>query len=135
MLSITLAAMLLAAAPSPVDAQLELKPDGDGRVSVRLCFTSAQPHHLRYQLEVTSIGSAGTNRSRQSGELTSSAAPQCPLNNRISVSENGRLEATLNWSVDGQPQPSVKRTYPQASSADQKRQPVPPSPEEGVNKA
>lgn len=117
MLSVTLAALLLAAASTPVDAQLELKSEGNGQVSVQLCFTSAQPHQVRYQLEVTSIGSAGTNRTRQSGELSSSNDRSCPLNNRVSVSENGRLEATLSWSIDGQPQPPMQRSYPEAVPA------------------
>lgn len=114
MLSAALATWILAAAPSPVDAQLELIPDGSGRVSLRLCFTSQQPHQLRYQLEVTSTGSAGTNRSRQAGELVSGSSRQCPLNNRVSVFENGRLEAVLNWSIDGQPQAPIQRSYPEA---------------------
>lgn len=117
MLSLTLAALVLAAASTPVDAQLELEPEGNGQVSLRLCFSSPQPHHVRYQLEVTSIGSAGTNRTRQSGELSSSSHRNCPLNNRVSVSENGRLEATLSWSIDGQPQPPMQRSYPESAPA------------------
>jgi len=128
MLSVTLATWLLAAAPSPVDAQLELTPDGSGRVSLRLCFSSQQPHQLRYQLEVTSTGSAGTNRSRQAGELVSGGNRQCPLSNRVSISEEGRLEVVLNWSIDGQPQPPVQRSYPQAmpTAPDSKPQSTPP---------
>lgn len=112
MLSVTLAALLLAANASPVDAQLELQPEGNGQVSVRLCFSSAQPHQVRYQLEVTAVGSAGTNRTRQSGELSSGSDRRCPLNNRVSVSQTGQLEAVLSWSVDGQPQAPLQRSYP-----------------------
>jgi hypothetical protein len=119
MLSVTLAALLLAGASTPVDAQLELKPEGNGQVSVRLCFSSEQPHQVHYQLEVTSIGSAGTNRTRQSGELSSHNDRRCPLSNRVSVSENGRLEATLSWSIDGQPQPPLQRSYPAAAPTHQ----------------
>ncbi len=124
MLSAALATWILAATPSPVDAQLELTPDGSGRVSLRLCFTSQQPHQLRYQLEVTSTSSAGTNRSRQAGELISGSR-QCPLSNRVSVAEGGRLEATLNWTVDGQPQAPIQRGYPVAAPASPQPQSTP----------
>lgn len=123
MLSVTLATWLLAAAATPVDVQLELKPEQNGQVSLRLCFSSQQPHQVRYELEVTAVGSAGTNRTRQSGELSSNNSRQCPLNNRVSVSENGRLEATLSWSIDGQPQPPMQRSYPETTPAGPSPQP------------
>ena len=60
MLTATLAAMLLASA-GPVDARLELLPEAD-RLNLQLCFSSAEPHRLSYQLEVRSKGHAGTSR-------------------------------------------------------------------------
>ena len=135
MLSAALATWILAAAPSPVDALLELAPDGSGRVSLRLCFTSQQPHQLRYQLEVTSTGSAGTNRSRQAGELVSGTNRQCPLSNRVSLSEDGRLEAVLNWSIDGQPQAPIQRSYPTTAPASPQPQSTPPGTPPGRTEA
>ncbi|MEK0361920.1 hypothetical protein [Pseudomonas sp. CBC3] len=135
MLSAALATWILAAAPSPVDAQLELTPDGSGRVSLRLCFISQQPHQLRYQLEVMSTGTAGTNRSRQAGELVSGSNRQCPLSNRVSVSENGRLEAVLNWSIDGQPQAPIQRSYPTTAPASPQPQSTPPGTAPGQTEA
>ena len=111
MLTATLAAVLLASAAGPVDARLELLPDAD-RLNLRLCFTSAAAHRLSYQLEVRSQGRAGTSRSRQSGELVSGPETQCPLNNRLGVAPDSRIEATLTWSIDGEQQTPLHQTYP-----------------------
>ena len=116
MLTATLAAMLLASA-GPVDARLELLPEAD-RLNVRLCFSSAEPHRLSYQLEVRSKGHAGTSRSRQSGELTSGPETQCPLNNRLGIAPDSQIEATVTWSVDGQQQVPLHQTYPASQPTD-----------------
>jgi len=132
MLTVTLASWLLAAAPTPVEAQLELSPESDGRLALRLCFSSQQPHQLTYRLEVKSTGAAGTNRTRQSGELVSSSASQCPINNRLGLSADGRVEATLDWSIDGQTQPTLNQSYPATQPASPAPQP-PPSPGEQLH--
>ncbi|MCQ4316444.1 curli-like amyloid fiber formation chaperone CsgH [Stutzerimonas zhaodongensis] len=113
MLTTALATVLLATAASaaPVEARLELLPDND-RLHLRLCFSSAKPHQLTYQLEVRTIGKAGTSRSRQSGRLTSGSEAQCPLNNRLGLAKDSRIEATLTWSVDGEEQPALHQAYP-----------------------
>ena len=116
MLTATLAAMLLASA-GPVDARLELLPEAD-RLNVRLCFSSAEPHRLSYQLEVRSKGHAGTSRSRQSGELTSGPETQCPLNNRLGIAPDSQIEATVTWSVGGQQQVPLHQTYPASQPTD-----------------
>lgn len=115
MLTTALATVLLAAAASaaPVEARLELRPDDD-RLHLRLCFNSAEPHQLTYQLEVRTIGRAGTSRSRQSGKLTSGPEAQCPLNNQLGLADDSRIEATLTWSVDGEEQPALHQAYPSA---------------------
>jgi len=116
MLTATLAAMLLATATGPVDARLELLPEAD-RLNLRLCFSSDEPHRLSYQLEVVSKGSAGTSRSRQSGELTSGPETQCPLNNRLGIATDSHIEATVIWSIDGQQQTPLHQTYPSTEPA------------------
>lgn len=118
---VTLAGVLLAA--GPVTARLELTPDQGDRLALRLCFSSPQAHHLRYRLEVRSSGKAGTSRSSQSGELTSGPTPQCPLNNRLALNPDTQIQATLEWSLDGQPQPPIQQRYPTA-------QPTGPTPAE-----
>ena len=123
MLTTALATVLLATAATaaPVEARLELLPE-DSRLNLRLCFSSAAPHQLTYQLEVRTIGRAGTSRSRQSGQLTSGPEAQCPLNNRVGLAEDSRIEATLSWTVDGEEQPAVHQVYPST-------QPTSPSPQ------
>lgn len=116
MLTVTLAAMLLASAAGPVDARLELLPEAD-RLNLRLCFNSAEAHRLSYQLEVRSIGRAGTSRSRQSGELTSGPEMQCPLNNRLGIAPDSHIEATVTWTVDGQAQTPLHQSYPSTEPA------------------
>lgn len=115
--TLTLAGLLTAAAAAPVAARLELHPEGDDRLALRLCFTSAQAHSLSYQIEVRSSGTAGTSRSRQSGELTSGPALQCPINNRIGLAADTQVQATLNWSIDGQPQSPIEQQYPAVQPA------------------
>ncbi len=63
MLTPILATLMLTTAAAPVEARLELSPDDD-QLRLRLCFSSAQPHPLTYQLEVLTSGRAGTSRSR-----------------------------------------------------------------------
>ena len=111
-----LATVLFASAANaaPVEARLELLPEND-RLQLRLCFSSAAPHQLTYELEVRTIGRAGTSRSRQSGKLTSGPEVQCPLSNRIGLAEDSRIEATLTWSIDGEQQPAVHQAYPAAN--------------------
>lgn len=116
MVTVTLAALLLAAA-APVAARLELSPD-DNRLNLRLCFSSEEAHQLTYNLDVSTIGRAGTSRSRQSGKLTSGPEAQCPLNNRIGLAEDSRIEATLIWTVDGEEQTPLHETYPPAQPTD-----------------
>lgn len=115
MLTTALATVLLATAASaaPAEARLELLPD-DKRLDVRLCFNSPEPHQLSYQLEVRTIGRAGTSRSRQSGKLTSGPEAKCPLNSRIGLANDSRIEATLTWTVDGEEQPALHQAYPSA---------------------
>lgn len=114
MLTNALATVLIATAATaaPVEARLELQPDND-RLQLRLCFTSPEAHRLTYQLEVRTIGQAGTSRSRQSGQLTSGPETQCPLNNRVGLAADSRIEATLTWSVDGEEQPALHHAYPE----------------------
>ena len=133
MLTVTLASWLLAAAATPVEAQLELSPESDGRLALRLCFSSPQPRQLAYRLEVKSTGAAGTSRTRQSGELVSNSAGQCPINNRLSLSPNGRIEATLDWSIDGQAQPTIHQSYPATQPASPAPQPQTPHPSERLH--
>jgi len=116
MLSIMLASLMLATVAVPVDVQLALTPDDD-LVRLRLCFSSAQPYPIAYQLEVHTLGRAGTSRSRQSGALTSGPVVQCPLNNRLGLPEGSRIEATLTWSIDGQAQPPLRQRYPATQPA------------------
>lgn len=116
MLTATLAAMLLASTAGPVDARLELLHEAD-RLNLRLCFSSAEAHRLSYQLEVRSHGRAGTSRSRQSGELTSGPATQCPLNNRLGIAPDSHIEATVTWTVDGQAQTPLHQSYPSTEPA------------------
>lgn len=118
-----LATVLLATAAAPVGVRLELLPD-DSRLNVRLCFNSPEPHQLAYQLEVRTIGRAGTSRSRQSGKLTSGPEAKCPLNSRIGLANDSRIEATLTWSVDGEDQPALHQAYPST----QPTSPTPSSP-------
>ncbi len=117
MLATALAAVLLAttASAAPVEARLELLPE-DTRLKLRLCFSSPEPRRLNYQLEVRTIGRAGTSRSRQSGQLTSGPEAQCPLNNRVGLAEDSRIEATLTWSIDGVEQPALHQAYPSTQS-------------------
>lgn len=108
-----LTSVLLAttATAAPVEARLELLPD-QAQLQLRLCFSGAAAHQLTYELEVRTIGRAGTSRSRQSGKLTSGPEVQCPLNNRIGLAEDSRIEATLTWSIDGEQQPELHQAYP-----------------------
>lgn len=122
MLTVTLASWLMAAAPAPVEARLDLNPEGEDRLALRLCFSSAQAHRVEYRLEVSTTGAAGTSRTRQSGELISRSDSQCPINNRLGLSANGRVEATMDWWVDGQAQPKIQRSHP----ATQPTRPGPP---------
>ncbi|WP_254621601.1 curli-like amyloid fiber formation chaperone CsgH [Stutzerimonas stutzeri] len=123
MLTLTLATLMLTTTAAPVQARLELSPDDD-QLRLRLCFSSSQPHPLTYHLEVRTNGRAGTSRSRQSGELISGPMEQCPLNNRLGLADDSRIEATLTWTVDGQEQPPLHQAYP----ATQPASPVPPEP-------
>lgn len=123
MLTPILAALMLTTAAAPVEARLELSPDDD-QLRLRLCFSSSQPRPLTYHLEVLTRGRAGTSRSRQSGELVSGPVEQCPLNNRLGLADDSRIEATLTWSVDGEEQPPLHQAYP----ATQPAGPVPPEP-------
>jgi hypothetical protein len=127
MLTATLAAMMLASAAGPVDARLELLPEAD-RLNLRLCFSSAETHRLSYQLEVRSHGRAGTSRSRQSGELTSGPETQCPLNNRLGIAPDSRIEATVTWSIDGEQQTPLHQSYPATEPADSTPPPASPLP-------
>lgn len=124
---VTLAGVLLAAGTPPATARLELAPDGDDRLALRLCFSSAEAHQLSYRLEVRSSGKAGTSRSSQSGELTSGPTLQCPLNSRLGLNPDTQIQATLEWSLDGQPQPPIQQQYPTAQPAG----PTPPEPVPG----
>lgn len=112
MLTMTLASWLLAAAPAMVEAQLDLIAESQDRLALRLCFSSSQAHQIEYRLEVATTGAAGTSRTRQSGKLTSRSDNQCPINNRLGLSANGRVEATMDWWVDGQAQPKIQRSHP-----------------------
>ena len=123
MLTLTLATLMLATDAAPVEAQLELSPDDD-RLRLQLCFSSSEPHPLTYHLEVRTSGRAGTSRSRQSGKLISGPVAQCPLNNRLGLPEDSRIEATLTWSVDGEEQPPLHQAYPTT----QPTGPAPPEP-------
>lgn len=120
----TLASWLLAAAPAMVEAQLELIAEGQDHLALRLCVSSPQAHQVEYRLEVATTGAAGTSRTRQSGKLTSRSDNQCPINNRLGLSANGRVDATLDWWVDGQAQPRLQRSHPPA----QPTGPTPPPP-------
>lgn len=110
--ALTLAGWLAASNGLPVSARLELAAEGAHHLALRLCFTSQERHNLRYQLDVRTSGTAGTSRSQQSGELTTGSDMQCPINNRLGLSADTRVQATLNWSIDGQPQPEVEQFYP-----------------------
>ncbi|MCQ4328624.1 curli-like amyloid fiber formation chaperone CsgH [Stutzerimonas stutzeri] len=114
---------MLTTTAAPVEAQLELRPDDD-RLRLRLCFSSPEPHPLVYHLEVRTSGRAGTSRSRQSGKLISGPVAQCPLNNRIGLSDGSQIEATLTWSVDGEEQTPLHQAYP----ATQPTSPASPQP-------
>ena len=124
MLTPILAALMLTTAAAPVEARLELSPD-DEQLRLRLCFSSAQPHPLTYQLEVLTRGRAGTSRSRQSGKLVSGPVTQCPLNNRLGLSEDSRVEATLTWAVDGEEQTPLHQAYPATQPAGPASSPEP----------
>lgn len=115
--AVTLASWLAASGALPVAARLELAPEGSDRLALRLCFSSPESHHLSYRMEVRTIGQAGTSRSQQSGELTSGPAVQCPVSNRLGYAADTRVEATLEWSIDGQPQPPLQQHYPPAKPA------------------
>lgn len=122
MLPLTLVTLMLTTAAAPVEARLELTPDND-RLNLRLCFSSSAPHLLTYHLDVRTSGQAGTSRSRQSGELVSGPELQCPLNNRLSLSNDSRVETTLTWSIDGEEQTPLQKSYPTT-------QPTAPAPTE-----
>lgn len=109
----TLAGVLLAttAVAGSVEPRLELVAD-QGRLNLRLCFSSATPHRIGFHLEVSTLGQAGTSRSRQSGELVSGPSLQCPLNNRFGLAADSRVEATVTWTVDDVEQPPLHQTYP-----------------------
>ncbi len=109
---VTLASWLVASGVLPVVARLDLTEQSNERLALRLCFRSEQPHQVAYRIEVTSRGSAGTSRSRQSGELTSGPTEQCPISNRLSRAADTRIEATVDWTLDGQPQPPLQQRYP-----------------------
>ncbi|MFL9813582.1 hypothetical protein D7241_10020 [Stutzerimonas sp. VN223-3] len=128
--AVTLASLLLASGALPVAARLELTPEGNDRLALRLCFSSPQAHNLSYSLEVRTSGKAGTSRSRHSGALVSGPAAQCPLNNRLGLSADSRVDATLEWSIDGQPQPPLQQSYPAARPASPEAAPDEPPPME-----
>jgi hypothetical protein len=128
--AVTLGSLILASGALPVAARLELAPEGNDRLALRLCFSSPQAHNLSYSLEVRTSGKAGTSRSRQAGELVSGPAAQCPLNNRLGLSANSRVDATLEWSIDGQPQPPLQQSYPAARPASPRAAPDEPAPME-----
>ncbi len=123
---VTLTSWLVASGVLPVVARLDLTEQSSDRLALRLCFRSEQPHKLTYRIEVTSRGTAGTSRSRQSGELTSGPAEQCPISNRLSRAADTRIEATVDWTLDGQPQPQLQQRYP-ADPTDEPGEPGEPT--------
>lgn len=135
MLTVTLATWLLATASIPVEAQLELSPDGNDHLALRLCFNGQQTHQLHYRLEVKSSGPAGTSRTRQSGKLASGNGIQCPISNRLSAPASGSVEATLEWSIDGRAQPTLQQSYPVTQPTSPVPQPQSPQPDEHLHEA
>lgn len=129
MLTMTLAAWLLAAAPAsadaPVHASLELQPVEANRLALALCFTGSG-QQVRFRLKVRSSGKAGTSQTAQAGTLTATAAQQCPLQNRLGIAEDSHVEAELQWWIDEAEQPPILRSYPvKAGNGDDEEQRTP----------
>ncbi|MCQ4295994.1 hypothetical protein NAU58_10430 [Pseudomonas stutzeri] len=125
MLTMTLAAWLLAATPAPADApvhaSLELQPVEDHRLSLALCFKGSG-QQVRFRLKVRSSGKAGNAQTTQGGTLTATATQQCPLSNRLGITEDSRVEAELHWWIDDAEQPPILRSYPNAEHGDDEEQ-------------
>ncbi|AGA88356.1 hypothetical protein [Stutzerimonas stutzeri] len=114
MLTMTLATWLLAAAAptdAAVNASLDLQPVADDRLSLALCFKGSG-QQVRFRLKVRSSGKAGSAQTAQSGTLIASPTEQCPLNNRLGIADDTRVEAELQWWIDDAEQPPMLRSYP-----------------------
>ncbi|MBK3869008.1 hypothetical protein GFL09_15165 [Pseudomonas stutzeri] len=115
MLTMTLTTWLLAAAPVPADApvavSLELQPAERSRLALALCFKGSG-QQVRFRLKIRSSGRAGSAQTAQSGTLLATPTQQCPLNNRLGVAEDTRVEAELQWWIDDVEQLPILRNYP-----------------------
>jgi len=114
--ALLLAGWLATSGSPPATAYLEFTAAAGDHLALRLCFSSLEPRHLRYRLDVRTSSGAGTSRSQQSGKLTSGPNMQCPIDNRLGLAADAHMQATLSWSIDDQPQPPVERRYPAAQS-------------------
>ncbi|MBM7059187.1 hypothetical protein JQX08_00540 [Pseudomonas sp. UL073] len=97
-------APLLLAALLSVDASLELHTPSPNLAELRLCFRG-NGQQVRFELETQ----AGSNRSRQAGELRAGVQAQCPTLKRMTLRTEQRLESRLRWWVDGIEQPPLIR--------------------------
>ncbi|OMG67235.1 hypothetical protein AUR61_002630 [Stutzerimonas balearica] len=115
MLAMTLASILLASAADGVQAALSLSAAGEDGIHTQLCFTG-HGQQVRYRLQLTSTGVAGTSRSGQGGTLVATSEPLCPVRNRLGAGAGVRLQAELRWWVDGREQPPIRRQWPPAEA-------------------
>jgi len=115
MLTMTLTTWLLAATPAPANAPVavsfELQPAEQSRLSLALCFKGSG-QQVRFRLKVRSSGRAGNAQTAQSGTLIATPTQQCPLNNRLGIADDTRVEAELQWWIDDAEQPPILRSYP-----------------------
>ncbi len=81
-----------------------------------LCF-EGQGQRIDYRLSVAPLGSARGNRTHQQGAVTTRPERQCPIRSRTSLPADGQVEVQLQWSIDGAPQPPIRRLYPDGEVA------------------
>jgi len=93
---------LLLAALLDADARLDVRNREDGLVEVRLCLRGAG-QQARYEL----TGSSGSARSSQSGTLTLTPQPGCPVTQLHHRQSDSRYR--LRWWLDGVEQEAIER--------------------------
>jgi hypothetical protein len=103
-----MAALLLATATPPVEADLNLNAISPKQAAIELCFKGSG-QIVRFEMEVQASGTAGSNRSKQAGEVKATEGGACPVRNKLGFAPETQVSAHLKWWIDGIEQPDIHK--------------------------